>query len=252
MTPERWKKIEPLYHAALEHIPGERDGFLNEACVGDDELRLEIAALLSSDGRAEHFIEKPALEVAARALAASPSQSVEPAIPTQISSYRILAPLGRGGMGEVYLALDSRLGRKVAIKLLPARFTTNPDRVRRFEQEAHAVSALNHPNIITIHEIGETAEEAGGTHYIVTEYIEGETLRQQLKNTPQQRLQPALALDIAVQIAAALATAHENGIIHRDIKPENVMLRKDGIVKVLDFGLAKLSEQKSDGATEKK
>lgn len=250
MTPERWKQIEPLYHAALDKAPEERGGFLTEACAGDAELCDEIAGLLSSDGRAENFIEKPAFEVAARALAASPSQSVASSIPTQISSYRILAPLGRGGMGEVYLALDSRLGRKVAIKLLPARFTTNPDRIRRFEQEAHAVSALNHPNIITIHEIGETAEEAGGTHYIVTEYIEGETLRQHLKNTPQQRLRPDAALDIAVQITAALAIAHEHGIIHRDIKPENVMLRKDGIVKVLDFGLAKLSEQKSDGGTE--
>ncbi len=250
MTPERWEQIEPIYHAALAKAPAERSGFLTEACVGDAELCDEIAVLLSCDRRAEHFIEKPALEVAARALAASPSQSVEPAIPTQISSYRILAPLGRGGMGEVYLALDSRLGRKVAIKLLPARFTTNPDRVRRFEQEAHAVSALNHPNIITIHEIGEATPEAGGTHYIVTEYIEGETLRQHLKNTSQQRLRPDAALDIAVQITAALAIAHENGIIHRDIKPENVMLRKDGIVKVLDFGLAKLSEQQSDGATE--
>ena len=250
MTPERWEQIEPIYHAALEKAPAERSGFLTEACAGDAELCDEIAGLLSCDRRAEHFIEKPALEVAARALAASPPQLPHPAIPTQISSYRILAPLGRGGMGEVYLALDSRLGRKVAIKLLPARFTTNPDRVRRFEQEAHAVSALNHPNIITIHEIGETAEEAGGTHYIVTEYIEGETLRQHLKNTPQQRLRPDAALDIAVQITAALAIAHENGIIHRDIKPENVMLRKDGIVKVLDFGLAKLSEQQSDGATE--
>ena len=243
MMPERWEQIEPIYHAALAKAPAERSGFLTEACVGDAKLCDEIAGLLSCDRRAEHFIEKPALEVAAQALAASPSQSVEPAIPTQISSYRILAPLGRGGMGEVYLALDSRLGRKVAIKLLPARFTTNPDRVRRFEQEAHAVSALNHPNIITIHEIGEATPEAGGTHYIVTEYIEGETLRQHLKNTSQQRLRPDAALDIAVQITAALAIAHENGIIHRDIKPENVMLRKDGIVKVLDFGLAKLSEQ---------
>ena len=242
MTPERWEQIEPIYHAALEQAPEERGAFLDEACAGDAELGREIAALLACDDRAEHFIEKPALEVAARALAASPQPSLAPPMPTQISSYRILAPLGRGGMGEVYLALDTRLGRKVALKLLPARFTTQADRVRRFEQEAHAVSALNHPNIITLHEIGEATQEAGGTHYIVTEYIEGETLRQHLKNAPQQRLQPDAALEIAVQIAAALATAHENGIIHRDIKPENVMLRKDGIVKVLDFGLAKLTE----------
>ena len=248
MTPERWGQLEPIYHAALEHALDERDSFLDEACAGDNELRRELAALLSSDGRAENFIEKPAFEVAARALAAAPPQTWEPAIPTQISSYRILAPLGRGGMGEVYLAFDSRLGRKVAIKLLPAKFTTQADRVRRFEQEAHAVSALNHPNIITIHEIGEATQETSSTHYIVTEYIEGETLRQHLKNAPQQRLTPDTALEIAMQIAAALATAHENGIIHRDIKPENVMLRKDGIVKVLDFGLAKLAGTRNEEA----
>ena len=240
MTAERWKKIETLYHAALEHTPGERDGFLTEACVGDDELRLEIAALLFSDGRAENFIEKPAFEVAAKALAAEPRQSKTP-IPSQIGSYQILAPLGRGGMGEVHLALDTRLERKVAIKLLPAEFTSNADRVRRFAREAHAVSALNHPNILTIHEISETEN----SHFIVTEFVEGETLRQRLKDTTEQAtavLKPAEAVGYAVQITAALDAAHQAGIIHRDIKPENVMIRRDGIVKVLDFGLAKLTE----------
>jgi tetratricopeptide (TPR) repeat protein len=139
------------------------------------------------------------------------------------------------------LALDTRLGRKVAVKLLPARFTTDADRVRRFAQEARAASALNHPNIITIYDIGEVSS----AHYIIEEYVEGETLRQRMSGAPQQRIEPPEAIDIALQIAAALSAAHEAGIMHRDIKPENVMLRRDGIIKVLDFGLAKLTEPSS-------
>src|SRR5262245_29313240 len=148
-------------------------------------------------------------------------------------------------MGEVHLALDTRLGRKVAIKLLLAEFTTDAERLRRFELEARAASALNHPNIITIHEIGAVRTEAGDTHYIVTEYVEGDTLRQRLTSAPQIRMKLSETIGFAVQIAAALAAAHEAGIIHRDIKPENMMVRRDGIVKVLDFGLAKLTEPSS-------
>src|SRR5262245_39458287 len=154
-----------------------------------------------------------------------------------IAHYRLLSPLGAGGMGEVYLAEDTKLGRKVALKLLPAEFSRDAERMRRFEQEARAASALNHPNIITIFEIG----EANGERYIATEFIDGQTLRERLNG---DRLSQPLALDIAAQIAAALATAHEAGIVHRDIKPENVMLRRDGIVKALDFGLAKLTKQR--------
>jgi eukaryotic-like serine/threonine-protein kinase len=154
---------------------------------------------------------------------------------TAIAHYRLLAPLGAGGMGEVYLAEDTKLGRKVALKLLPAESTRDAGRLRRFEQEARAASALNHPNILTIFEIG----EANGERYIATEYIDGQTLRERLNG---DRLSSQAALDIAAQIAAALTVAHEAGIVHRDIKPENVMLRRDGIVKVLDFGLAKLIE----------
>src|SRR5262245_29027957 len=164
-----------------------------------------------------------------------------------IAHYRLLAPLGVGGMGEVYLAEDTKLGRKVALKLLPAEFTRDAGRVRRFEQEARAASALNHPNILTIFEIGGANE----SRYIATEYIDGQTLRERLKGG---RLAPPAALEIATQIAAALAAAHGAGIVHRDIKPENVMLRCDGIVKVLDFGLAKLAEHRpaavdSEGST---
>src|SRR5262245_42616580 len=155
---------------------------------------------------------------------------------TSIAHYRILSRLGAGGMGEVYLAEDTRLGRKVALKLLPAKFTQDEDRVRRFEQEARAASALNHPNIITIYEIGEER----GTHYIAMEFIDGQTLRQRMAS---DQLKLPVALDVVIQVAAALAAAHEAGIVHRDLKPENVMLRRDGIVKVLDFGLAKLTEQ---------
>src|SRR5262249_42234457 len=155
--------------------------------------------------------------------------------------------LGAGGMGEVYLAEDSRLGRKVALKLLPARFTEDAERVRRFEREARAVSALNHPNIVTIHEIGEISTEDGATRYIVAEDVAGAPRRQRLAKAPQQRIEAREAIDIASQISAALSAAHEAGIIHRDIKPENVMMRRDGIVKVLDFGLAKLTEPLSPG-----
>jgi len=250
MKPERWARIEHLYHAALERGPDERQAYLDEACAGDETLRRQVAALLVCDDQAASFIEAPAVEMAARVLAAespSPAQvetSATLQFARQAGAYQILAPLGRGGMGEVYLALDSRLGRNVAIKLLPAEFTSDAERVRRFAQEARAASALNHPNIITIHEIGEASTGHGTAHYIVTEYVEGETLRQQMTNSSQRQMKLSEAIDVASQIAAALSAAHEAGIVHRDIKPENVMVRRDGIVKVLDFGLAKLTESR--------
>src|SRR4029453_17076748 len=157
----------------------------------------------------------------------------------QISRYRILKKLGAGGMGEVYLAEDMKLGRKVAIKILSDEYTTNRDRLGRFEQEACSASALNHPNILTIYEVGND----DGRHFIATEYIDGLTLRRKMAAT---RLEPAEILDIAVQIAAALEEAHSAGIIHRDIKPDNIMIRRNGYVKVLDFGLAKLTESLID------
>src|SRR5262249_18614957 len=151
-------------------------------------------------------------------------------------SYHLLSPLGRGGMGEVYLAEDSRLGRKVAIKLLPEEFTADGERVRRFEREARAASAINHPNILTIYEIGQIRD----SHFRDAEYVEGQTLRQQMKHS---RLSLQEALDVATQVASALNAAHEAGIVHRDIKPENMMVRPDGLVKILDFGLAKLTDR---------
>jgi eukaryotic-like serine/threonine-protein kinase len=154
-----------------------------------------------------------------------------------LSHYQVTEKLGAGGMGEVYLAQDTQLRRKVALKLLPAQFTKDEDRLHRFEQEAYAASALNHPNIITIHEIG----QVGDSHFIATEFIDGQTLRQQMTS----RLRLTEALDVVIQVASALTAAHAAGILHRDVKPENVMLRPDGLVKVLDFGLAKLAERSS-------
>src|SRR5262249_12563217 len=160
------------------------------------------------------------------------------AVGQQISHYRILSLIGAGGMGRVYLVHDTQLGRRVALKILPEQFIADADRVRRFEREARAASALNHPNIITIHEIG----QVGASHFIATEFIEGQTLRQHLT---RGKIELREALEIAIQVAGALTAAHAAGIVHRDIKPENVMLRPDGYVKVLDFGLAKLTERRA-------
>jgi serine/threonine protein kinase len=231
MKPERWQQIEQLFHAALERAPDERAAFLDEACDGDGALRQEVESLLAYDEPAQRFIATPPDALAAELLAAEQAPSL---IGSSLNHYQILSRLGRGGMGEVYLATDTRLGRKVAVKLLPEEFTRDAERMRRFEQEARAASALNHPNIITIHEIGEVDQH----HFIISEFVEGETLRQRMKSGP---LEPEAALEIAAQVASALQAAHRAGIVHRDIKPENVMLRPDGLVKVLDFGLAKLT-----------
>jgi serine/threonine-protein kinase len=232
MKPERWQQIEQLLQAALERKGEARAAFLDQACAGDEALRKQVESLLAYAERAEHFIEAPALEVAAKALAESPATML---FGQKIGHYQILSWLGAGGMSEVYLAQDTRLGRRVALKLLPARFTKHEDRVRRFEQEARAASALNHPNIITIYEIGQVDE----AHYIATEFIEGRTLRQRMKHT---RMRLHEVLEVAAQVASALQAAHAAGIVHRDIKPENIMVRPDGLVKVLDFGIAKLTE----------
>ena len=240
MTPERWQQIKALLESAIERDPSAREAFLDEACAGDPELRREVEVLLDSHARAGEFIESPAYAVMADSLAAS---DIVPG--SAIGPYQIVNRLAAGGMGEIYLAEDSRLGRKVVLKALPTVFTKDPERVRRFQLEARAASALNHPNIITVYEIG----QADHLHYIVVEFIDGETLRQRLANGP---LKIDEALEIAISVATALLAAHEAGIMHRDIKPENIMVRADGVVKVLDFGLAKLTETKpivSDAAT---
>ena len=232
MTPERWEQVGALYRAALERAPGERADFLARACAGDADLRREVEALLAADAGAGGFLSAGAMADAAQMLAHEQARTL---VGRSLGRYRVVAPLGAGGMGEVYLAEDVKLKRRVAVKLLPAELTASRDRVRRFEREARAASALNHPNIVTVFEVGE--EE--GLPFIATEYVEGETLRQLLARGP---LSPAQALDVAAQAAGALAAAHEVGVVHRDVKPENIMLRRDGYVKVLDFGLAKLTQ----------
>jgi len=182
MKPERWKQIEKLYDAALQLEAPRRAAFLDRACDGDEELRREVASLLASDAQAGSFLAAPAVEVAAKVIAAEPVSSP---IGRRIGHYQVQSLLGAGGMGEIYLAQDTQLGRKVAIKLLPVEFTADAGRVRRFAQEARAVSALNHPNIITIFEIG----QEGSTHYIATEFIDGETLRQRMLSAPQRRIE---------------------------------------------------------------
>jgi serine/threonine protein kinase len=233
MTPERWQQIDHLFHAALACEAGQRVSFLATECAGDESLRRDVESLLSALEEDADFIETPAGDVAA-ALLESHQASYEPG--HHIENYRIVRLLGSGGMGEVYLAEDVRLKRKVALKLLPPHFTANPDRVRRFEREARAASALNHPNIVTIYEI----RQSGSTHFIATEFVEGKTLRQLMAEKP---LKLGETLNVAIQVAGALVGAHAAGIIHRDIKPENIMIRSDGYVKILDFGLAKLTEQ---------
>jgi Tol biopolymer transport system component len=234
MTPERYQQIDQIFQAALGLEPDQRNAYLDEACSGDKTLRQQVESLITSDQGGLSFIDEPAFEMAARLLATD-----EPALAAgdRIDRYDVLSLLGSGGMGEVYLAHDEKLDRKIALKLLPSYFTTNEERLRRFQQEARAASALNHPNIITIHEIGQVENR----NFIATEFIDGETLRQRMKRGP---LSLNESLDIAIQGCSALAAAHDNGIVHRDIKPENIMLRRDGYVKVLDFGLAKLTEQR--------
>src|SRR5260370_6171152 len=235
MQPERWQQIDQLFHLALAQEANGRSKFLAEGCVGDDWLRTEVEALIASHEQAQSFIENSASGLAAEILAKGEHELIAG---QAFGPYNIVCTLGRGGMGEVYLAEDTRLRRQVALKVLPSQLTVNPDGVRRFEQEALAVSALNHPNIVTIHEIGRDS----GSQFIVTEFVEGQTLRQRMADTA---ISLPAALDISLQVAGALAAAHAGGIVHRDIKPENIMLRTDGYVKVLDFGLAKLSESQS-------
>ncbi len=238
MTPERDRQISALFHAACELTSEQRAAFLTEACAGDDELRREVEQLLIGDERAGDFLNRPVDPVAAGLLAGSVAASAPLPAGRRIGHYQIVSRLGAGGMGEVYLAQDMQLDRRVAIKLLPAEFMAQPERVRRFIREAKAASALNHPNILTVHEIGQVQTEAGDLHFIVAEYVVGQTLRERMVagNLPLDA-----ALDVAIQVAGALSAAHEAGVVHRDIKPENLMLRRDGYVKVLDFGLAKLT-----------
>jgi eukaryotic-like serine/threonine-protein kinase len=231
MQPERWRQIEDLFIAALERDADQCAIFLDRACAGDEQLRDEVASLLAAHEQAGSFLGQPALAPITTTNITDPSRSL---LGRRVSHYQVISALGEGSVGEVYLARDLRLGRKVALKFLRQEFTRAPKLVQRFMREAQAASGISHPNIVTIFEIEEN--ECG--HFIATEFIDGQTLRQRLAGGGMQLNE---ALDISIQLARALDAAHTAGIVHRDIKPENIMVRIDGLVKVLDFGLAKLS-----------
>ena len=233
MTPAQLQTIEEIFYAALDQEPDDVARFLETACEGDELLRRKVEALLASRQRVGSFIETSAVGIATRIIE---NEQADLLVGQTFGHYKISKRIGSGGMGEVYLATDMTAGRKAALKLLPMRFTGNANRLKRFQQEARAVVGLNHPNILTVYEIGEDHS----THYIASELIEGETLRQRLL---RGRIEVGEAVDVAIQVASALAAAHEAGIVHRDINPGNIMLRPDGYVKVLDFGIAKLAEQ---------
>src|SRR5579859_1943307 len=222
MTGERWKEVRTVLESALCLDSEGRRAYLNQACASDSSLRREVESLLAADEQARtSFLQSPPLMTRLQK-------------GTRLGDYEIQSLLGVGGMGEVYRARDLRLRRDVAIKVLPAFVSSNPERLRRFEQEATAAAALNHPNILAVYQLGSYA----GAPYLVSELLEGSTLREQMTRGP---LAQRKAIDYASQIAHGLAAAHEKGIVHRDLKPENLFVTKDGRVKILDFGLAKLT-----------
>jgi len=223
--------MDQLFQSSLKGESHQRVSSLEQICNSDDSLQQGAQSIIASHERHKSSMEISAGHIAADLL----EKGHEELVGRTVGAYKLMGLLGRGGMGVVYLAQDLRLSRQVALKLLPRQFTRDANRLRRFEQEARNASALNYPNIVTIHKIGQDA----GTHFIVTEYIKGKTLRLQIM---ERRMSLKEALDVAIQVASALAAAHAVGIIHRDVKPENIMIRPDGIVKVLDFGLAKVMD----------
>ncbi len=241
MQPERIEKVKFLLASVLARPPHERDAYLAGASAGDDELRREVERYLNSGEKTEQFNYNAATTRQTEVLSDAATEQFSGGIPTDprvgkiFGKYIIQKRLAEGGMGIVYVALDTQLGREVALKVLPEFFSRDQQRLQRFQREARAISLLNHPNIVTIFEIG----QIDGCEFIVTEFVEGETLREKMAHGQIPFVE---MLKIASQVAGALSAAHKAGIIHRDIKPENVMLRPDGYVKVLDFGLAKLTD----------
>jgi eukaryotic-like serine/threonine-protein kinase len=226
----KWDKAKEIFAAAAELDPESRTRYVEDACKGDPDLLDEISSLLSSDDEAGRFMDGSALGIVADSIAAGRIETGR-----RFGQYEVTGLIGSGGMGEIYLASDTRLNRKVALKVLPTDLDDSKKKLKRFEQEAQVVSALNHPNILTIHDLGTSDEET----FIVSEYVEGVTLREKIADGS---LTARESVRIAIQIASALSAAHRSGVIHRDIKPENVMIRPDGVVKVLDFGIAKLMD----------
>src|SRR5215469_2036507 len=230
---ENWQRVQSLFLEAAELSPEERTRFLDSACADDSEMRREVESLLTHDGGSERRITE-ALAGAAKSLV--DAVTLKPG--TRVGDYEIHKLIGSGGMGEVYQARDLRLARNVAIKVLPSFLTNDSDRLRRFEQEARAAAALNHPNILAVHQMG----FYNGAPYLVSELLEGHTVRELVKGGP---LPWRNAIDYGAQIARGLAAAHGKGITHRDLKPENLFVTNDGHVKILDFGLAKLTDPTS-------
>ena len=230
MKAERFQEVSPIFRQAVDLPSEERAAFLATACGEDAVLREDVERLISAHEQAGSFIESPAYEKAAMLLNDTPGAAI---LGQLIGHYKIVASLGKGGMGEVYLAQDTKLGRSVALKILPTDVAANGERMRRFTQEARAAAALNHPNIAHIYEVGET----GGTHFIAMEYVDGVTLGEKIhrERTPLGKL-----LKYLTQVAEGLAKAHAAGIVHRDLKPDNIMIARDDYAKILDFGLAKL------------
>jgi serine/threonine protein kinase len=242
MNAELWKQVDALLDAALELPPEKREQFVVEACDGNDELREEVLSLVKAQSQASGFMERSAMKVAAQALAQDSSLTKHRSlIGNEIGTYKIEKVLGVGGMGEVYLARETKLNRLVALKILPEQFVAEVERIKRFEREAQALSALNHPNLTTIYEVG----VIDNLHFIAMEFVEGHSLREMMSSPLKLRD----VLSIIAQVAEALSAAHQSGIIHRDVKPDNIMVRADGYVKVLDFGLAKLSEAAASAAS---
>jgi serine/threonine protein kinase/WD40 repeat protein len=237
MTPERWEQITEIYHSALELESSERLKFLDEACAGDDFLRREVESLLEADREAGDFIAHPAFHDAASMLTVKTDESLTFA--QNLGHYQIIMRLGAGGMGEVYLARDSRLNRAVAIKVLPSSFAGNPSYLRRFQIEAEAAATLNHPNVAVIFSV----EKLQGRSLITMEYVAGKTLDASI---PANGFDIKTFLELFIPLADALAHAHEKGVIHRDIKPGNIIITPEGTPKILDFGLAQIDRPKSD------